>query len=258
MNPICSSDLIKLHRSKFWGIVILFPFIILAVTSFLLLINIHDVREDVLQGKSYSIWGAMWMVTYYSNFVMIHLFVSILTSFFANVEHQANAWKHLFSLPISRMTFYWTRYLWLICGLLLSGLFLMLGLWLIGVLFGGGETLNWSRLFYFSMFPYLGSFALMGFQLWLSMNIKNQTIPIITGGLGIVIGLFMLPLPGISQYLPWIIPYQITLSNENIITHFADIVNSPNIPWKWVGISLFTSIIFVGLGSLQFARKEVI
>lgn len=258
MSPIFSSDLIKVQRSKFWGIVIIFPFMILAGITLLLILNLQDIQQDVLQGKSYSIWGAMWMVTYYSNFVMIHLFATILTSFLANMEHQANAWKLLFSMPISRVKFYWTRYFWIISGVSLSGLFLMLGLWLIGVMFGGGETLNWSRLFYFTMFPYLSSFALIGFQLWLSMNMKNQSIPIIMGSLGIVVGLFMFPLPGIPQYLPWVIPYQITFSDENIILNFAQIVNAPNIQWEWVGISLIVSFILVGFGSYQFARKEVI
>ncbi|MEI3600175.1 MULTISPECIES: ABC transporter permease [Bacillaceae] len=258
MGPIFYSDLIKVQRSMFWGIVILFPFILLAGVTLLLILNFQNIQQDVYQGKSYSIWGSMWMVTYYSNFVMIHLFVTVLTSFLANVEHQANAFNLIFSMPISRVKFYWVRYFWIISGVILSSLFLMLGFWLIGMMFGGGDSLDWSRLFHFTMFPYLSSFSFISFQLWISMNIKNQSIPVIIGGLGIVAGLFMLPSPGIAKYFPWVIPYQITLSEENIITDFSHIVKPPIFHWEWIGISLIVGFILVSLGALQFARKEMI
>ncbi|MGG3928200.1 ABC transporter permease [Metabacillus fastidiosus] len=257
MKSIFLSDLIKMKRSRFWEIVILLPLILLVGNTMLMLFNITEIQRDVTQGKSYSIWGAMWMVTYYCNFVMIHLSVTILTSFIANIEHQAKSWKLLFSIPISRVKFYWSRYLWAILGVTLSALFLMLGLWAIGIMFGGGETLNWSRLFHFTMFPYLSSFALVGFQLWLSMNIKNQAVSIITGGLGIVAGLSMLQLTDIPQYLPWVLPYQITFSDENIILNFANIMNTPEFQWQWVGISFILGLIIVFFGSLHFSNKEV-
>lgn len=257
MGAIFSSDLLKMKCSWFWGIVLLFPLILLVVNTILMLLNIDEIQRDVIQGKSYSIWGAMWMITYYSNFVIIHFFVTILTSFIANIEHQSKSWKLLFSMPISRVKFYWTRYLWAIFGVILSALFLMLGLWGMGIMFGGGETLNWSRLFYFTMFPYLSSFALIGFQLLLSINIKNQSVSIIAGGLGIIVGLFLLQLPGIPQYLPWVIPYQITLSDENIISNFSNIMITPKFQWEWIGISLIIGLILAFLGSLYFANKDV-
>lgn len=258
MNSIIFSDFIKMKHSRFLGIAILFPFILIAGIALLLIFNLQDIKQDIFQGKSYSIWGSMWMITYYSNFVMIHLSVTILTSFLANMEHQANAFNFLFSMPISRLKFYWSRYFWIVIGVTISGLFLMLGCWLIGFMFDGGETLNWSRLFHFTMFPYLSSFALIGFQLWMSMNMKNQSMPIIVGGVGIVAGLFMLTLPGITQYFPWVIPYQIIFSKENTISNFSHIVNSPKFHWEWITISLILGFILVGLGSLQFARKEMI
>ncbi len=257
MKSIFSSDLMKMKRSSFWGIVILLPLILLVGNTILLLLNIAEIRNDVIQGKSYNIWGAMWMVTYYSYFVMIHLSVTILTSFIANIEHQAKSWKLLFSIPLSRVMFYWTRYFWAVSGVFLSALFLMLGLWAIGIMFGGGETLNWPRLFHFTMFPYLSTFALIGFQLWLSMTIKNQAVSIITGGLGIVSGLYMLQLTGIPQYLPWVIPYQISFSDENIILNITNIMNTPEFHWEWVGISLIVGLILVFFGSFHFANQEV-
>lgn len=257
MKSTFSSDLIKMKCSRFWLLVILLPLILLVGNTILMLLNIDEIKRDVTNGNSYSIWGAMWMVTYYCNFVMVHLSVTIFTSFIANIEHQAKSWKLLFSIPISRKVFYWSRYLWAIFGITLSSFLLMLGFWVIGILFGGYETLNWSRLFHFTMFPYLSSFALIGFQLWLAMNLKNQAVSIITGGLGIAAGLYLMQQTGTAQYLPWVLPYQITFSSENIIMNFSNIMNSPNFQWKWVGASIILGLVFVYFGSLQFAHKEV-
>lgn len=58
------------------------------------------------------------------------------------------------------------------------------------------------------------------------MVLNNQAIPMMMGGVGIALGLFLIQLPGVTQYLPWVLPYQVTFSNENIITDFSSIVNS--------------------------------
>ncbi|TCN18923.1 ABC transporter permease [Mesobacillus foraminis] len=257
MRPILSSDFVKMKRSWFWGIVLLFPAVLIGGTLLLLLLNAGDIRQEVSEGRSYNIWGTMWMITYYSNFFIIHLSAAILCSYIANLEHQARSWKLIFSMPISKLSYYWTRYLWVSMGVLLSGIILMTGLWISGYLFGGSDTLNPSRLFYFTLFPYFTSFALIGIQLWMSMVLNSQAIPLIMGGVGIALGLFLIQLPGVTQYLPWVLPYQITLSNENIITDFSSIVNAPHFNWEWVWFSIGIGLLLNIVGSIHFASREV-
>ena len=226
MGPIFSSDLVKIKRSWFWGLVLFFPAVLVGGVTLLLLLNAGDIQQGVSEGRSYNIWGTIWMITFYGNYFIIHLSVTILCSYIANLEHQARSWKLIFSMPISKTQYYWTRYMWICFGVLFSGLFLMGAMCLSGFLFGGSATFNASRIFYFTMFPYLTSFALIGLQLWMSMVLNNQAIPMMMGGVGIALGLFLIQLPGVTQYLPWVLPYQVTFSNENIITDFSSIVNS--------------------------------
>lgn len=256
MGPIFSSDLVKLKRSWFWGIVLFFPAVLVGGATLLLLLN-ADIKQEISEGRSENIWGVMWMITFYGNYFMIHLSATILCSYIANLEHQARSWKLIFSMPISKLQYYWTRYMWISFGMLLSGLFLMVGMCLIGFLFGGGDTFNASRIFYFTMLPYLTSFALIGLQLWMSMVLHNQVIPIIMGGVGVILGLFLIQLPGVTQYLPWVLPYQVTFSDENIITNFSSIVNSPDFQWEWIWISIGMGLFFTIIGSIHFSNREV-
>ncbi|EEM14532.1 MULTISPECIES: ABC transporter permease [Bacillus] len=257
MGPIFSSDLVKIKRSWFWGLVLFFPAVLVGGVTLLLLLNAGDIQQEVSEGRSYNIWGTIWMITFYGNYFIIHLSVTILCSYIANLEHQARSWKLIFSMPISKTQYYWTRYMWICFGVLLSGLFLMVAMCLSGFLFGGSATFNASRIFYFTMFPYLTSFALIGLQLWMSMVLNNQAIPMMMGGVGIALGLFLIQLPGITQYLPWVLPYQITFSNENIITDFSSIVNSPDYQWEWVWISVGMGLFFTIIGSIHFSSREV-
>ncbi|MBA4493605.1 ABC transporter permease [Paenactinomyces guangxiensis] len=172
------------------------------------------------------------------------------------MEHQSNTWKLIFSMPVSKLQFYWSKCLWLVTGTLLSGIVLMAGFYQAGVILGASDSLNWMRLFSYTAYPYLGSFALMGVQLWLSMVVKNQSVSIIAGGAGALAGLYFIQVPGWPQYTPWAIPYQLNFARDNIINDFASISQSPHLEWHWVGISALMGLLLFLLGSVHFARKE--
>ena len=127
----------------------IFPCCISRRVTLLLLLNAGDIQQEVSEGRSYNIWGTIWMITFYGNYFIIHLSVTILCSYIANLEHQARSWKLIFSMPISKTQYYWTRYMWICFGVLFSGLFLMGAMCLSGFLFGGSATFNASRIFLF-------------------------------------------------------------------------------------------------------------
>ncbi|SFJ59437.1 ABC transporter permease [Thermoflavimicrobium dichotomicum] len=257
MDAILSSDLVKMRRAWFWRLVFLFPLTIITLDLGLILFNWGEVQADLAKGNHYLIWGTMWMITYYSDFFGIHLLVTLLATVLANMEHQSHAWKLIFSMPVSRMQLFWTKCLWLVVGVLTSRIVLMLGFCVVGFLLGAQDSLNWTRLFSFTLFPALASFALMGVQLWLSMVMKNQSVPIVVGGVGAIVGIYALNLPGILDHNPWSLPFQILFNGLNLVNDFSYITMDPVLEWKWVGISLVMGLILFLLGSFHFANKDV-
>lgn len=250
MNAILSFDRIKMRRSRYWGLVILFPLLLMVGVTGLLLANVDDIQDGT------EIWGTMWMICYYMNYVAIHLFVALLSALLANMEHQTNTWKMIFSTSVSKWKFYWAKVLWLTLGLLISGLILMVGFGVIGFAFGGGATFNPVRLFSFTLYPYLTAYALMGIQLWLSMVLENQSVPIVVGGVGIIVGLYGIQGSGLLQVLPWVIPYQVLFHPDNVLLEFSDIVQTPQLDWNWVLLSIMMGLLFFVLGSVHFSLKE--
>lgn len=257
MDSILSSDLIKMRRAWFWRLVFLFPLTLIGIEVCLMLFNWDQVQADLAQGKSYLVWSSMWMVTYYSDFVGIHLLVTLLATILANMEHQAHTWKLIFSMPVSRIQLYWTKCFWLIVGVLTSRLVLMIGDCIVGFALGVQETLNWSRLFSFTVFPVLAAFALMGVQLWLSMVMKNQSVSIIAGGVGAILGIYGLNLTGVLEYNPWSLPFHILFNGLNMVNDPIYITMDPVLEWKWVFISVGMSMVLFVAGAFHFANKDV-
>lgn len=250
MNAILSFDRIKMRRSGYWGVVLLFPTLLIIGNFLFLLLNMDRINDGT------KVWGILWFTSYYIDYVAIHLVIALLAAILANMEHQTNTWKLIFSAPVSKGMFYWVKVLWLILGVLTSGLILMVGFGIVGFIFGGAEAFNPVRLFSFTLYPFLTGFALMGVQLWLSMVMKNQSVPIVAGGVGVIVGLYGGQIPGILEYLPWVIPYQILFHPDNLLLDFSYITETPQLEWSWVFLSLLMGLLFFVLGSVHFSIKE--
>ncbi|SDW76842.1 hypothetical protein SAMN05444487_10649 [Marininema mesophilum] len=257
MDSILSSDLIKMRRAWFWRLVILFPLFIITLELGLMLMNWDQVQSELAHGKGYMIWSSMWTITYYSDFVGIHLLVTLLATILANMEHQARTWKLILSMPVSRVQLYLTKCFWLIVGVLTSRILLMLAYVIIGIAMGAQDSLNWNRLFSFTVFPVLAAFALMGVQLWLSMVMKNQAVSIVAGGIGAIIGIYGLNLSGGLEYNPWSLPFHILFNGLNMMTEPSYITMDPTLEWNWVFISIGMSVVLFVAGAFHLANKEV-
>ncbi|MFC4545570.1 ABC transporter ATP-binding protein [Paenactinomyces guangxiensis] len=70
----------KESRAWFWRFVFLFPFIIIGVELLLIFLKLENIQGLPSLEKGASIWGSMWMVTYYCNFIAIHLIVTFYAS----------------------------------------------------------------------------------------------------------------------------------------------------------------------------------
>jgi hypothetical protein len=154
-------------------------------------------------------------------------FILLIIGLIIHVEHKANAWKHLFSLPISRDHIY--------LGKLLVIFATVLGFLLLYLTFGvvSGVILGHAVPdFGFSVFPipavHLFTFATEFFvsilpmvflQYWLSFRLKNLITSLGIGLGGLMIGLLLKNWKYII-YLPYAAPFQmLNYNKEDAASH---------------------------------------
>lgn len=165
--------------------------------------------------------------------------LTILTSMIATIEHQTNAWKLTVALPVSKRTIYFSKVILSFLLLTLSCLLLFVGTIVLGITLKLGMDIPFLYLLKKSYFPFLAAMPLLSIQIWLSITIKNQAIPLTIGILGTILTLYGGSFP---DWFPWKWPM---LSNQW------------NEPLYFVVFGLITGIILTLLSMMDFNRKDV-
>ncbi|SMP01507.1 hypothetical protein SAMN06265361_101255 [Laceyella tengchongensis] len=230
------SDFQKIRRTWIPWLIFLAP-----VAFTCLLVVVYITRIEMLQ--SYGWMGLMAWANYFWPITLI-LGITILSSMFSGMEHDAKAWKLIFSLPVARHYSYISKFIIILACLLITLSLTFVGLILIGNLFALGET-QWSLVAQQIFYPFFSAFPVISLQLWLAMTIRNQAIPLTSGIIGAMLSLFLAYSPSqILHYLPW--AYVALASPVNKVGFEQ---------WTWIGIFLGSIIFFVG--GLHFSKREL-
>lgn len=142
-------------------------------------------------------------------------FVLLIIGLIIHIEHRANAWKHLFSLPISRGSIYLSKVV-LILVMIISFFVLYLSFSVIS-----GVTLGYAvPEFGFARFPvpgihllrfvaefFISILPMVFLQFWMSFRLKNLITSLGIGLGGLMIGLLLKGWKYIT-YLPHAAPFQ--------------------------------------------------
>ncbi|MDH4424001.1 MULTISPECIES: ABC transporter permease [Bacillus] len=168
---------------------------------------------------------------------------TLLSSIIAGNEHDSNSWKKIFSLPISKIQIFFSKTILVISLLAITSLLILLGSILIWSAFAGFDQIIWTLLLKQIAFSFLASLPTIAIQLWLSLSIKNQAIPILIGVIGAVLSLFLARSSSVMlNFLPWSYPP----------------LSTPLLPysinWVWKGL-LLGVLIFI-LGAVKFSKQE--
>jgi hypothetical protein len=163
---------------------------------------------------------------------------------FAGMEHDARAWKLLFSLPVARYYSYISKIIMILACLLVSTTLAYIGLILIGNIFVLGET-YWSLVAQQIYFPFFSALPIIAMQLWLAMTVRNQAVPLTIGIIGAMLSLFLAYSPNrIFHFLPWA---YIPLASPVNKTGFEQ--------WVWIGILLGVFLFLAG--GIHFSKREL-
>ncbi|GAF09871.1 ABC transporter permease [Paenibacillus pini] len=181
-----SADFLKMRRKGIWFLAFLGPVGLLAMQAL-----DFGLRYDYMMELNASdLWGAL--IQQLSFFVPLALFMgsTLIASLIANVEHQSGSWKQLLALPISRSAVFTSKYLLGVIVLLISCLLLSGGTIILGLALKFKAEIPIQQLLSFTFLPLLAALPLLAFQLWLSLIIKNQALPVTIGITASIASLF--------------------------------------------------------------------
>ena len=142
------------------------------------------------------------------------LFIILIIGLLFNIEHRANAWKHIFVLPISKSSVFLSKYLFVffLIGIyyLLFVLLTLVNGYLLGVIKAQLGFLNsapdWNQIISFLTKFFIGALAIIAIHFWTSFRIKNLIANLGIGLAGIAFAILLNGKGGLTIFLPYSFP----------------------------------------------------
>lgn len=205
-----ASELLKLRRTLALWVVVIAPTLV-ALLYFLILLSdsgkqFYDHNPEAwmnLAGSVTSIW----------TIIVLPLFITLESALLANIEHNHQQWKHLFSLPIPRRTIYLAKWLCLILLTLGASFVLFSEILLTGMImrtfhsgmgFEYALPLGWITAI--SAGAFAASLLIISIHTWVSLRFKSFAF---ASGVGIAASIANVVVTKSSKYAafyPWSMP----------------------------------------------------
>ncbi|GAB2697427.1 ABC transporter permease [Paenibacillus thermoaerophilus] len=236
IKQVLSVEFLKIRRKMVWFLVALGPLGVVGLQA----VN-FGLRYDYLT-KQYAddLWGGL--IDNVGMLAVPTLFVglAILASMTAGIEHQTNAWKQTLALPVTRSHIFAGKFLLNVMLLFVSSTLLAAGAIALGACLGFAlEDVPYGRLLERTYYPYFAVMPFLALQVWLSVILHNQAVPLTVGIAGTVFSMFS---ARFGDWMPYKWPYLINEADEPLISAAS-------------GIALGVVILVVSL--VHFARKDV-
>lgn len=235
MMQIMASELIKMRRKWILFLIILGPLGVVGLEA----VNFF-LRYDWLT-KQYEkdLWGGLIENVQALAVPTLIIGITIITSMIANIEHQTNAWKQLLALPISKVKVFTGKFALTTFLLFISSTLLGIGTIILGLALKFGTHIPYGYLVKLIYYPYLAALIFISLQIWLSITIKNQAIPLTIGIVGTVLSLYG------GAFPDWV-PYK-----------WPTLINDWNEPLYSVVAGFSLGILLCICGMVDFVRRDV-
>ncbi|MCP1306893.1 ABC transporter permease [Paenibacillus tyrfis] len=235
MFRVLAADFLKIRRKAIWFLIFLGPIGVIALQA-----ANYGLRYDYLMEKyAANLWGAFLGNIQFLLPVTILLGIAIIASMVANIEHQMNSWKQLLALPITRTAVFSAKFTLCVLMLLVSCILLGIGIVGLGLGLKLGTDVPLISVIKLSFYPFIASFPALALQLWLSVTMRNQALPLTVGILGGVVSTYASDMP---DWFLWKLPL---------------LTNKAGIPEYSVVAGLAVGIVIFILGRIHFTRRDV-
>ncbi|GIN86433.1 hypothetical protein J6TS2_28190 [Heyndrickxia sporothermodurans] len=228
------ADLLKMKRKWIWFLIVLGPLGVLLLQG----VN-YGLRYDYLVKPGGDHWKDLLNNITLFIPITLGLGFTIVASMTANLEHQQNAWKQLLALPISKRTVYTAKFMLNSFLLFVSCFLLSVGTIILGIVLKFGLDIPYLQIVKMSFFPMLAGIPILGLQVWLSTNLRNQALPLTIGIVGAIFSMY-------SFYVPdWVIWKWTILSSKN------------HDPIWFVYSGLAVGMVMFLIGMIDFVKRDV-
>lgn len=234
---ILSVELLKIRRKLVWFLIFLGPIGVIGLQA-----ANFGLRYDYLVNK--VLVGRLWigLIDNVAMLMVPTLFIglAIIASMVAGIEHQTNAWKQTLALPVSRTQVFAGKFLLTSLLLLISTVLVAAGTIVLGFVLGFGTSgIPYRYLAELCFYPYVATLPFIALQVWLSVTLHNQAVPLTVGITGMIVSMFG---SRFDDWVPW---------------KWPSLVNAANEPLYSALLGAALGLVLLIAGSIQFARKDV-
>lgn len=233
MLRVLASDLYKIRKKMIWFLVFLGPVGVIALQA----VNFGLRYQYLTHIYADDLWGGVINNVLFLSIPALLMGITILASMIANIEHQTHAWKQVLALPISRTNVFTAKFMLTCLLILVSSTLLCIGAAVLGLSLGYGTDIPYGELLSMAYYPFLASMPFVALQVWLSVMIKNQAVPLT---IGITAAILSLSGPSVPEWVPFTWPY---------------LANSLPLYYVSAGLALGSAVYLFGL--MKFIRKDV-
>lgn len=204
-----------------------------------------------------------------SSSFFLTFFIVLLISLACNIEFKSAMLKHLLTLPVPRPIIYLGKFagimLFIGLAMVLTLAFAYLSLLICGLInpkLGMGINFNHAALVLNLLRSYIAAAAIYSIQYWLSMKLKNLTLPVAIGSTLIVMPIAILIILGITglisrnadflrviTYNPYSYPYS---PGFNFVKSTEIVIFTSN-----TIVFILLSIVSLAFGTWEFSRRNI-
>lgn len=232
---VLAADFIKIRRKAIWFLVFLGPIGVIALQA-----ANFGLRYDWLVSQYQDdLWGALLENIHFLGVPAILFGTTILASMIAGIEHQMNSWKQVLALPVSRFHVYLAKFILNTFLMLVSCSILAVGSIGLGLALKFGTDFSIGDVLQKSFYPLFAGLPILALQLWLSITMKNQAIPLTVGIVGTIVSMFAMALP---DWMIWKWPL---------------LINEANIPEYSVIAGVSIGVLLLACSVFDFIRRDV-
>jgi lantibiotic transport system permease protein len=232
---ILSVELLKIRRKMIWFLILLGPAGVIALQA----VN-FGLRYDYLV-KIYAddLWGGL--IDNVATLMVPTLFIglAIIASMTAGIEHQTKAWKQTLALPVTKTQVFFGKFMLNSLLMFCSATLIVAGTAALGITLGFGIDMPIQDLAQMSYYSYLAVMPFIALQVWLSIAMNNQALPLTIGIMSVMLSMFAFRF---DDWVPW---------------KWASLQNASHIPLLCALWGAAFGFVVLAAGLLDFIRRDV-
>lgn len=238
MLRVFRAELLKIHWGLFIGILLIGP-----------VLSTMQGSMDSLTVAGVSPWLRSFMMsTFTYTSIYYPIATAVIVAMICRYEHANGSWKQILSLPVSRTSVYFTKF---VLAVFLVGLMQVLFLLFFlgtGMIKGLSGELTWEIYFNSLWQGWIAVFPLLALQLWVSSLWKNFAAPL---SMNIALTLPAVLVANSEQIGPWYLWSQPMLA---MMPHEKNWFASS--PETLYGVIIGSFILFIVAGWRHFLKRD--